>query len=222
MTFNIIFNIWQYWLNEIKWKILTIALILWQLGYRLRTLKTLSQVTGFPNYRVSINQGNLVVIWRYLWCDFKNLTIFTIFSTESFGSVFSKRGIDMIKNKTDTKTQKPDSGKILENIIIFSLKIVPYASKMYWNTEDYFKTCSHSKVKKLMLWHRGCQPFTWRAKIFFKSKWQVNNSPPSKIYNYNNLAKNNSHSITICLWELRSGPGLDGRVLDFHRIQSKS
>ena len=31
----------------------TIALILWQLGYDLRTLNTLSQVMGYPNYGVS-------------------------------------------------------------------------------------------------------------------------------------------------------------------------
>ena len=39
----------------------------------------------------------------------------------------------MIKNKTDTKTQKLDSGKILENIIIFKLKVVPNALKMGQN-----------------------------------------------------------------------------------------
>ena len=30
----------------------TIALILWQLGYGLRTFNTLSQVTGYPTYGV--------------------------------------------------------------------------------------------------------------------------------------------------------------------------
>ena len=35
------------------YKILTFALILWGLGYGLRTLNTLSQVMGYPNYRVS-------------------------------------------------------------------------------------------------------------------------------------------------------------------------
>ena len=32
------------------------ALILWRLGYHLWTLNTLSQVTGYPNYRVSIHE----------------------------------------------------------------------------------------------------------------------------------------------------------------------
>ena len=45
----------NYEVNVINYyKILTIALILWRLGYSLRTLNTLSQVTGYPNYRVSI------------------------------------------------------------------------------------------------------------------------------------------------------------------------
>ena len=38
-----------------NYKILTIALILWRLGYGLWTLNTLSQVTGYPNNRISIN-----------------------------------------------------------------------------------------------------------------------------------------------------------------------
>ena len=39
---------------EVQYKILTIALILWRLGYVLRTLNTLSQVMGYSNYRVSL------------------------------------------------------------------------------------------------------------------------------------------------------------------------
>ena len=41
-------------LNEIYLKTLTIVLILYQLGNGLRTLNTLSQATGYPNYKFSI------------------------------------------------------------------------------------------------------------------------------------------------------------------------
>ena len=44
-------------MNQIYLKILTMVLILYGLGNGLRTLNTLSQVTGYPNYRASMNKS---------------------------------------------------------------------------------------------------------------------------------------------------------------------
>ena len=60
LALNSFKQIWftHIWSQEVIY-VITIALILWQLGYGLRTLNTLSQVTGYPNYRVSINMPKL-------------------------------------------------------------------------------------------------------------------------------------------------------------------
>ena len=56
LALNSFKQIWftHIWSQEVIY-VITIALILWQLGYGLRTLNTLSQVTGYPNYRVNIH-----------------------------------------------------------------------------------------------------------------------------------------------------------------------
>ena len=64
-----IFNIFAILIERNIIKILTIALILWRLGYSLRTSNTLSHVTRYLNYRISIhaNLVNFVFVWRCLY-----------------------------------------------------------------------------------------------------------------------------------------------------------